>query len=305
MVNTLWFGRIKEKYPKASVQDNMWVYGSEVGMLRWLAKRNDLELDGNWFQLKTEKLMTFDFNKGCDEPEFEDLKYHKPVAQPYTVNDRRAYRHAAGVAHGGQVYDPVSEATNGKMKKNERINMWVEQYVPYESNKERGMILGFVTEDPWSNVVVHGAEKKDWGVYQEQAKAGHPWLLLPDGEYSVCLSGAVRSRGREEGHLLGDITTFKMEEDYDKQKEEAKGKPEKVVELEDHRPPKKQAPNMVKGPSGFSIPIESWTKMTDKGCSHCQDNLFPEDHESIVWFDRESPLCPRCAPEYGIGKSLH
>jgi len=48
------------------------------------------------------------------------------------------------------------------------------------------------------------------------------------------------------------------------------------------------------GPQG-KVSYKEWTELTKHGCAQCVSNLEHSDHNTMVWVDAFTPLCPDCS----------
>ena len=284
----LWFGKVEEPSHYKLNPNNMWVYASELGMLKWLAGRNGLVVK-NYFQLKTEQLMTFDIRKELNEPVFSNLEYRKEPVNNYRPNwAMGGYEHFPPIAPASRDSGAIN-IDGGQVIPGERQEFYPSSFEPSKYNATWGTIRGFMAESPWASIEVLSVPIADLDLESSIAK-DKEILAFPIGK--VYSANVLRLMTHPYEHLVLANSSLKVED-----------KPEKVIDMLDWKDPELHE-QYVPGPGNLYIPISEWRKVAQDGCSYCSGNIDEEDVMDVCMIDSQTMLCSECVFDNAIeGKS--
>lgn len=247
------------------------LYASEKLMLEWIAWRNNIEMD-RIVTSQVDTLYTFDLSpekKGdlvAEKKEIEGFKFLAPV-QVYTNSSKRTTHLSKSEKISDKLLDEV------KLSVGQNLEFSVATFEPYASPKhsQRGVIRGYMTDDPYLDVVLHGVNNTQLQVQTgdfltSPIIAASPIKAIYPEEIDVII---LNGQDVAESIDLADfINLDNVDDDED-------------------------AP-VYTGPQG-KVSYKEWTNLTKHGCSQCVSNLEHSDHNLILWVDAFTPLCTDCS----------
>lgn len=124
-------------------------------------------------------------------------------------------------------------------------------------------------------------------------------LLLESNKYFVGKVKGCTNKGKDSNYLLVDHRTIR-------EIESTESALEQIEQIKDAQASAKAAsekdgeqgkPSMLPAFRGNLVPLNTWYKRTEKGCSWCSD--FPRVSEAgeLTWFAEDQFLCPSCSKE--------
>lgn len=234
------------------------IYGSEEGMLDWIASRCDLKIS-TFYELAPHTHAIFHLNKKGTKVSDFDLEevesYKAPVAR-FPHNNKHSNQQAAA----NNPHIPASDKQNKRLKKQglavgQMVQFTATDYEPYGSPSPFGKILGYMEQDPWLEVEVHRQNVKDFV---------------------------------EMSSYTARVQSIRLDADP---------KEPPTVILESPSIVEEAGPyEYIPGPGKVLLNINEWNKLTKHGCSMCSGNVYIGDAENMSWVEK-SPICPTCTKE--------
>lgn len=273
----LYFGRLRVKTGK-KMAVNTWVYGSEKGMLKWIVERNGMEVV-NFFELKPEKLLSFDIYSDMSSFEVRDLEYteYNECAWMKHVPNYYSSPKSKHIPINSNKVTNIKEGTPspkvvGDLSRGDRVSFWPSHFVHLGGaySQGTGTLHGVMTDDPWHAVRVNYIQDSLLGeLSYDKAAGGH--ILMEGRVMTAAVVAHTNKNNPEEGTLILSGDGVRDEEEL-------------VAGFT----------GMVKGPSGFYITEAEWLCLVKDGCFVCDETLTLKDVDEVVWSEGLC-LCPDCA----------
>lgn len=167
----LWFGCVPSDNGFPAPKGKVWVYGSELGMLKWLCERNELKAEG-WFSPKPGQHVCFDATGKFDEPVFTDMPlFIRPVPK-YNYGN-----------YTGTPDIPDS------------VEFTPKEFIYYGHGSKLGKLIGYTTGKKKEDVVMHSVNPETWEVYLvEKTNTYH----MPGKTYSAATQGVRHAKKRKQ-----------------------------------------------------------------------------------------------------------
>lgn len=273
---------------------NRWVFGSELGMLEWACERNHIHLES----VEATKVLTH-YKFDASTP---DMPVVTAELEEYTF---RGYRDSAnqGNRSGGKAGKnrPISKTTSEiltalKLKQGQRIEFTYQSFEPYMPESRTGVLIGWMTDDPWDRVIIFSAQRPSAAIGDTLSAVicGYRDVETDDSGV-VCNPTTVYSRPAEKGTVIHLPAPLK-----DEQKSKSRGRKSQDAYFNYHND------KSYRGPNGILLTGKQFDDLVRDGCSNCTGNIFSHQHNSVVWADSKSPICPECAERLTVDeKTVH
>lgn len=248
------------------------VYGSELEMIMWLCSRNGYEVE-NVYEPAENTLYTFDLaSKEVSKPRVKKLN----VVSAYPpVNNQGQNRFNGSPANNNKTYHQQINDIMEKygLKRGDTIRMVAIEYEPYTTNPGgKGKIVGFMSQSPFSPVVIHGMTKED---YESM-----------DSVEVVTLKTFAQLQGEE-------VATCELNQNkIDPNKEITKVTTEGVAQT------KLSDVTILKGPDDKDFSVRELDGLVKGGCGICGDSITREEYPYLEWHHEGTPICPGCINEW-------
>lgn len=257
----MWFGLSKDK--------KTLLYASEGSMIRWIANRNNIELE-SITSTEVDTLYSFDMS---DEHKEEDLEPETKVIKGYTFqhyqanNSHHSRNNRKNNAYNYEGRERTLLASLG-LKQGQTVSFDVESFEPYISPKgtPRGILKGIMVDKPYCDVTVYGFNNKDLNVQVGDVLSSDIQSVITP--YSKHSATPLRSELILVAEKVKYILTFDDEEEGDDD-------------------------GAFQGPTKL-VSFKKWASLTEGGCSECSKELYPRDDRDIIWTEDHKPICRTC-----------
>lgn len=260
--------------------DDTLLFASEMGMLEWLADRNNMVLEGVFsltpeyhVKIHADKVQKYSAKKLEMKPDYwsgyygsgayqKDYATGKPANQSLTVRDSATKKlledYSLAIDDEIEFYPHSWQSYSGQQNR------------PKPFGKLKGWTMPGKGED-CLEIEVHSVLEDEFDI---------------DGD--TLLSGSIISARAGVGKLDLDILIVRG-----------------VVEIVDETPvesgntgPSDESTEVFEGPNNKFIPLKEWNQLTKHGCSYCTDNLLLKEAPLIKWVDTTTPVCGSCWAKY-------
>ncbi len=234
------------------------LFGSEMGMITWLANRNGIKIERSW-SLKEGNLMSFHLPSGKLEPRTTKVKLKNPAPVVSYLPPARPNV-------------PLEEIG---LKGAKTVNVYAWKYSKYSVGSDYGTISGFLEDDATVEVLIQGMHKSE--------------VSTKEGDFITGTYKASVLRAEKGGNGSVVVTANRGRlicADTDDMDEE----PKKGSKKNSNRKIKEY----VAGPGGALIQTGKWLNLTREGCLQCKEPISIDDHELVEWTHDERPICPDC-----------
>lgn len=271
------------------------VWGSEGKMMDWLIDRNKLNTDqeyliepGHWhvFDLNAEnfhgyKVYEVELNK------HKPIIYMKPKKEEKTKSSNSGnFPHSKGAQE--RINICTLELAKHGLEYHEEVLITAQEFVPYDATnpKSRGKLEGYMDDDPWLPVTVHG-------VYLDQIEINDPYLTqavrvnLEDG-YETLMGNTITHVPDIQEHLK----KIEEQKEEDKKMEEEEIEQQLLLEEDGNK-------RIYKDPHGQDSTKEEIDFFTRFGCCSCQGDISVDDYSTLKWMVNGLPMCTECYDVWG------
>lgn len=155
---------------------------------------------------------------------------------------------------------------------------------PYKNQETLGSVLAR-TKKSNQMVEVLQVRYEDWLKYHATQN------LLVD-----CVN--VRNPNTKDQRIVG-VVSPKMQKYLEDWKRRREDKKEEEPQKEDKS--SESLDRTYFGPEGRKVSLARFRELVNGGCAHCDGDIHPMEHSSVVWVDRSSrPICPTCAQDPAV-----
>lgn len=280
--------------------EDKWIYGSEAGLLEWIAERTDSgDPPKEIWELKEGHLLSFDLVKAGSAPAVEKM----------TVAGRSAYNN--GPFRGGQYSSNNWNTTKGNtvvgattrpkvtmmphernifkrqnIDPNESVEFWPTTWTAFGGNSKQGVLRGAMCDAPYIEVLVYN-------VTESEVNMNKIYEAFP---VTIRLKPHVKDKHKTfdkmdagELEMVLSATTLRVVDEFGE---------DIIVEQEsDDKPFQKALPNYSSskflGPKGNILSRVEFDDLTRNGCSCCSDNII-YGVDRVYWTVDSQPLCEQC-----------
>lgn len=306
----------------AKVKDKKTILmSSEANMLRWLALRNGLALEGimepkpgelfvwwpykdvaDWAdkpEVKTLELRPKNFYQGGQgTPNYHGHNNHgnkgTTAKKPSTGGSSTSIGKARETNSGTLSKDAQDILNDLALAQGEEvclINLTWESY-PGSKNQFTGRVIGEVEDVAEHHIaVIHGVDRRTW---EDQVKGMYAYSRVQSAGYDALKTPMIFVDNQDYSVLdpseLPNHSTVNYDEDND----------------EDNREENKAlAVITFRGFNGEKLTLREFERATKEGCAYCTGDIKPEDHEKTGWTHERQPVCKECIKTHDLGEFLH
>lgn len=257
------------------------LYASEKLMLEWIAWRNNIDMD-QIVASEVDTLYTFDMGEKKDgilTPNKKAMDGYKFVA-----SDKITYLPARSKGNLSVAQKKSDKLLDDiKLSAGQNLEFSVASFEPYASPKhtQRGVLRGYMTDDPYLDVVMHGVNNTQIQVQTGDLFTAPVIAAQPvKGVYPEEIDLLILN-GQDVVEVL-DLAAYAGLNNVDDDED---------------------AP-IYAGPLS-KVSYSEWLNLTKHGCSQCVSNLEHSDHNLILWVDSFTPLCPDCSDKMSAPSKKH
>lgn len=271
------------------------LFGSESGMIEWIADRNDLLLEGSPTLLTPGTLMTVDI-KTLEVTE-KKLNIRKPVT--WQQGGNYSTHKNASIGYGKPRHNNLDLVD---LTEDSTVFFDAVKFQPYPSRgkglETRGCMIGRRLTSVAQNITVHGITESEWKEkYKDQLCEGKPVTYVSQQKELILRSNTIkviRDKDKKDSSKStgGDSSkNGKVVSLPTKGKQYAGGKAD-FDDLDDDS----VFDDLFIGPNGNPLSQESWEMQVQDGCGNCGMPITPHDRKEIGWTFQDQPICPECLP---------
>ena len=284
--------------------DDRWVYGSEAGLLEWIAERTDSgDPPKDIWELKEGHLLSFDLVEAGSAPAVEKMAvagrstyYQAPFrGGQYSNNNWNSTKNNTGTT--GNTTKPkitmMPKERNIFSKQGidpqKTVGFWPTTWTAYGSNSKQGVLRGAMCDAPYIEVLMYN-------VTESEVNMNKIYEALP-----VTIRSKPNIKGRhtpadklEAGQLemVLSANTLHVVDEFGE---------DIIVEQEsDDKPFQKALPDYSSskflGPKGNILSRVEFDDLTREGCCCCSDNII-YGVDRVYWTVDHQPLCEDCHVE--------
>jgi hypothetical protein len=296
----LWLG--------VSEYKNKIIYGSEVGLLKWLVERNNIVSKFEYKEIPVGTLMTVPLFKGNDLSITEKkVELHSYKSNNTWTNYCGPAMNSDDAAWAALGRAPFGDGKNEQTTKRDRqdkalkalglqmrgsVEFTLHDFRPYRKQKGLGTGIGCMSDDPWMVVEVHG-------LHEDQAKA---WINeCQDTSKYLILRGFIYGMYRIQGTEDYCLQVHNPQESQyyvppEAQKQTIIHLPKKDIQLPDDLS-EKEEPLKIKAGDRM-MTTKEFLRRASYGCADCGGNISLQDAEEVVWTVSDTVMCPRCVADW-------
>jgi len=178
-----------------------------------------------------------------------------------------------------------------------------------------GSVTGWMAEEPYAPVRLSCVKVGDVSALRWSTQ--HKMWMLPDGEYEADLISVVPS-GKDgkltqailKSSTISRVVPFENSDTPMAMTTQAAGFYQPMFEdLESQEEfddiptgsnviPFREALELVRGPHGIFIPVDTFKEKVANGCTNCDNPIHPSDADEVTWVEQDMPACPTCTDLY-------
>lgn len=313
----------RELYFTTLKNDTTVLYGSEAGMLEWLAYRNKMDVKETFY---VQAWTALKFNPD-DPSDYESINLPKYV-RPARGNSKRTIN---------------TILADAGLRLNQRLAFRIFDQKVSTVDKKKCTVYGITDDDSGHSVRMHRVPSIEYEFDELYSGKIFNVIWCPDERDWVMVLDDLQEEpdqteamGDEDKHIAALV---KRNENREVSQEESPFTPQERKEaetlidsrdtplltlimnhseenLEDESLREKLLENRldakeVRGPGRLLISLRSFNDLTKRGCARCTSDIFPLHQDYVVWTHDNQPICPACSihfPEladHTVRKNLH